>query len=41
MNRKWMPKADTSTWTPLEYIAELVENFCLTLKIKLINDFYF
>ena len=22
MNRKWMPKADTSTWTPLEYIAE-------------------
>lgn len=25
MNRKWMPKADTSTWTPLEYIAEYVE----------------
>uniref|UniRef100_A0A6M2DNT5 Dihydropteridine reductase n=1 Tax=Xenopsylla cheopis TaxID=163159 RepID=A0A6M2DNT5_XENCH len=23
MNRKWMPKADTSTWTPLEYLAEL------------------
>ncbi|BES99122.1 unnamed protein product [Nesidiocoris tenuis] len=22
MNRKWMPKADTSTWTPLNYIAE-------------------
>lgn len=22
MNRKWMPDADTSTWTPLEYIAE-------------------
>ncbi len=22
MNRKWMPKSDTSTWTPLEYIAE-------------------
>lgn len=22
MNRKWMPKADTSTWTPLEFIAE-------------------
>lgn len=22
MNRKWMPKADTSTWTPLEYLAE-------------------
>ncbi|XP_014272170.1 dihydropteridine reductase [Halyomorpha halys] len=24
MNRKWMPKADTSTWTPLEFIAELL-----------------
>ena len=24
MNRKWMPKADTGTWTPLEYIAEYV-----------------
>lgn len=23
MNRKWMPKADTSTWTPLEFIADL------------------
>lgn len=22
MNRKWMPKADHSTWTPLEYISE-------------------
>ena len=22
MNRKWMPKADHSTWTPLEYVAE-------------------
>jgi hypothetical protein len=24
MNRKWMSKADTSTWTPLEYIAEYI-----------------
>lgn len=24
MNRKWMPKADTSTWTPLEFISKLV-----------------
>jgi len=24
MNRKWMPKADTSTWTPLDYVAELM-----------------
>ncbi|XP_076630082.1 dihydropteridine reductase [Colletes latitarsis] len=23
MNRKWMPKADTSTWTPLEFVADL------------------
>jgi len=24
MNRKWMPKADTSKWTPLTFIAELL-----------------
>uniref|UniRef100_T1JK07 Dihydropteridine reductase n=1 Tax=Strigamia maritima TaxID=126957 RepID=T1JK07_STRMM len=24
MNRKWMPKADKSTWTPLEFVAELL-----------------
>ncbi|XP_017879436.1 dihydropteridine reductase-like [Ceratina calcarata] len=23
MNRKWMPKADTSKWTPLEFVADL------------------
>lgn len=23
MNRKWMPKADTTTWTPLEFISDL------------------
>ena len=22
MNRKWMPKADTTKWTPMEFIAE-------------------
>ena len=22
MNRKWMPNADFSTWTPLEFVAE-------------------
>ncbi|XP_014242135.1 dihydropteridine reductase isoform X1 [Cimex lectularius] len=27
MNRKWMPKADTSTWTPLEFIAETFYNW--------------
>lgn len=24
MNRKWMPKADFSTWTPLNYVAEIL-----------------
>lgn len=24
MNRKWMPKADFGTWTPLEFVAEYV-----------------
>lgn len=24
MNRKWMPKADFTTWTPLEFVAEYV-----------------
>lgn len=23
MNRKWMPKADHSTWTPLTFVADL------------------
>ncbi|XP_076242309.1 dihydropteridine reductase isoform X1 [Calliopsis andreniformis] len=23
MNRKWMPNADTSSWTPLEFVADL------------------
>jgi dihydropteridine reductase len=27
MNRKWMPKADTSTWTTLGYIAELFDKW--------------
>lgn len=27
MNRKWMPKEDFSTWTPLEFIAELFEKW--------------
>lgn len=22
MNRKWMPKADHTSWTPLEFVAE-------------------
>lgn len=27
MNRKWMPKSDTSTWTPLEFIAETFDKW--------------
>ncbi|KAL5279407.1 QDPR family protein [Megaselia abdita] len=27
MNRKWMPKADFSTWTPLPYVAETLLNW--------------
>ncbi|OWR51122.1 dihydropteridine reductase [Danaus plexippus] len=27
MNRKWMPKADFSSWTPLSYVAQLFDNW--------------
>ncbi|GBP68611.1 Dihydropteridine reductase [Eumeta japonica] len=27
MNRKWMPKADFGSWTPLEFIAQLFEKW--------------
>jgi len=27
MNRKWMPKADTSTWTPLSYVVNLMDKW--------------
>lgn len=27
MNRKWMPKADFGTWTPLPYVAQLFEKW--------------
>jgi len=32
MNRKWMPDADHTTWTSLEYIAEYV--LCCTVFFK-------
>ena len=35
MNRKWMPKADTSTWTPLEFVAESVK-----YQVVLVYSFY-
>lgn len=27
MNRKWMPNADTTTWTPLEFVADLFHSW--------------
>ena len=27
MNRKWMPKADTSTWTGLDFVANLLHGW--------------
>lgn len=27
MNRKWMPKADTTTWTSLEFVANLLHGW--------------
>lgn len=35
MNRKWMPNADHSTWTPLEFVAEyvLISIFILFKKL--------
>ncbi|KRT79821.1 dehydrogenase [Oryctes borbonicus] len=27
MNRKWMPKADHTSWTPLQFVAELLFNW--------------
>merc|ERR1711976_215462 len=27
MNRKWMPKADTTTWTSLEFVADLLHGW--------------
>jgi len=29
MNRKWMAKADKSTWTPLEFVSDLMVNWTL------------
>ncbi len=30
MNRKWMPKADTSTWTSLDFVADLLHSWAVT-----------
>lgn len=30
MNRKWMPNADTTTWTPLEFVADLFHKWITT-----------
>ena len=33
MNRKWMPKADTSTWTPLEFVAEYMSSLSFYFQL--------
>jgi dihydropteridine reductase len=37
MNRKWMPKADFSTWTPLEFVAELFHKWIQNPSDRPIN----
>lgn len=38
MNRKWMPQADHSTWTPLDFIAEYVTHVTIMVyRILLIR----
>ena len=32
MNRKWMPKADTTTWTSLQFVAETIFDWSSTLE---------
>ena len=32
MNRKWMPNADHSTWTSLEYVADLLFGWASSTK---------
>ena len=27
MNRKWMPQADRSSWTSMEYVAEMLHKW--------------
>lgn len=39
MNRKWMPKADFSTWTPLDFIAEYeLLTYCIVFTILSIQS---
>lgn len=33
MNRKWMPQADRSSWTPLEFVAEYVTIAAIIIEI--------
>lgn len=37
MNRKWMPNADFSTWTPLEFVAELFHKWIQNPSDRPIN----
>lgn len=33
MNRKWMPKADHSTWTSMDFVAKLAKKLAQTDSI--------
>lgn len=37
MNRKWMPNADFTTWTPLEFVAELFFKWIQNPSDRVIN----
>lgn len=37
MNRKWMPKADHTTWTPLEFVADLFHKWIITPENRPVN----
>lgn len=40
MNRKWMPKADFSTWTTTDFIAEYVDSNCIaTVSVNRMHRF--
>lgn len=37
MNRKWMPNADFSTWTPLEFVADLFHKWVISTTDRPVN----
>lgn len=41
MNRKWMPQADTSTWTSLDFVAEYVTVLMISSVKDAFNECFF